>query len=213
MKPFLIAAVTWPLLCGSPALAQVGTVTTTPGSLSVTSPLGMGPGAPVGAAGIPLGATELATPGLSPTAAGTSALGSMTAAQACSGIGASAQSMSSSPGTSMAGISGMAAGTSAPTPLFDGAGLSGNASAACTGSTAAASSLTTSSSGIGSGSTVARVGIPLGSTELGTGGLSPLPDIVTQSQSPVVPTATSAAPCPTTGMSSTMGTAMSSTSC
>ena len=103
MRRFLIAAVTCALLGGSPAIAQVGMVTGAPGSLGVTSPLGMGPGAPVGTMGIPLGATELAAPGISPAAAGTSALGSMTSAATCSGVGASAQSMSSSPGTSRAG--------------------------------------------------------------------------------------------------------------
>jgi hypothetical protein len=34
----------------------------------------------------------------------------------------------------------------------------------------------------------------MGSTELGTGGLSPLPDITLQSQSTVVPTGTSTMP-------------------
>ena len=50
--------------CG-PAFAQVGMITGAPAPLGVTSPLGFGPGAPVGATGIPLGATELATPGVS----------------------------------------------------------------------------------------------------------------------------------------------------
>ena len=54
----------------------------------------------VGATGIPLGATELATPGVSTPPVGTAALGSMTASTACSGIGASAQPTTSIPGTS-----------------------------------------------------------------------------------------------------------------
>ena len=99
MRQFLIAAVTCSLLGCGPAFAQVGMITGAPASLGVTSPLGLGPGAPVGATGIPLGATELSTPGVSPNAAGTAALGSMTASTACSGIGASAQSTTSIPGT------------------------------------------------------------------------------------------------------------------
>src|SRR5450432_1558795 len=99
MKPFLIAALTWSLLCNH-AFAQVSMVTGAPASLGITSPLGIGPGASVGTTGIPLGATERATPGISPSAAGTATLGSMTAASACSGIGASAQPTMTNPGTS-----------------------------------------------------------------------------------------------------------------
>jgi hypothetical protein len=50
----------------------------------------------------------------------------------------------------------------------------------------------------------------VGSTELGTGGLSPSPDITQQTQSTVVPTGTSTVPCPTTGMSTMPGSSMSS---
>jgi hypothetical protein len=50
--------------CG-PALAQTGIVGL-PSPLGITSPLGIGPGSSVGSVGIPMGATELATPGLSP---------------------------------------------------------------------------------------------------------------------------------------------------
>jgi hypothetical protein len=214
MRAFLIlmAAAAWPLLSGSPALAQVGMVTGAPASLGVTSPLGIGPGAPVGATGIPLGATELATPGISPNAAGTAALGSMTASSACSGIGASAQPTASDP----TGSSTMT-GTPAPTPLFDAAGISGTASGTCASGTVTASSSPTASAsspaGIGPRSSDSRVGIPMGSTELSTGGLSPLPDITLQSQLPVDSTATSSAPCTPTGASSTTATSMSSASC
>jgi hypothetical protein len=55
MKPFLIVATAWPLLCASPAFAQAGAVTPTP-SLGMTSPLGSSPGASVGGTGIPMGA-------------------------------------------------------------------------------------------------------------------------------------------------------------
>src|SRR4051794_5833852 len=56
--------------CGS-AFAQIS-----PGSpLGMTSPLGIGPGSAVAPTGIPLGATELASPGVSPTTSGASPLG------------------------------------------------------------------------------------------------------------------------------------------
>src|SRR5712671_1293093 len=121
---FLGCSTTW---------AQVTVGTGAPVPLGITSPLGMGPGASVGVTGIPLGATEMATPGVSPTAAGTSPLGSMTAGT-CSSIGASAQPTTYSPGnsssgSSMAGSSSATGGMSAPTSLFDSTGISGTASA------------------------------------------------------------------------------------
>ena len=228
MRPFLIAVVTSSLLGCSPAFAQVGMVTGTPAVLGVTSPLGIGPGAPVGATGIPLGATELATPGVSPSLAGTAALGSMTASTACSGIGTSAQPTTSIPGTSGMGAStapnamtatgARTSGLPVPTPLFDSTGISGNASGTCAGGTAMASSSPTASAsspaGLGSRSgTVGRAGIPMGSTELSPGGLSPLPDITLQSQPSAITTGMSTGPCVLSGSSSTTGSSMSSGGC
>jgi hypothetical protein len=63
MKDFLMITTASVLLC-SQALAQQATVMPTP-SLSVTSPLGMVPSAPVGGTGIPFGATEITSPGVS----------------------------------------------------------------------------------------------------------------------------------------------------
>jgi len=60
-------ALTVILSCGS-AMAQVSSQGD-PGlasPLGLTSPLGVGPGSPVGPTGLPMGATELATPGVSP---------------------------------------------------------------------------------------------------------------------------------------------------
>ena len=65
MKRFLMITTASALLCG-PAFAQQAAVMPTP-SLSATSPLGMVPGAPVGGTGIPFGATEITSPGVSPT--------------------------------------------------------------------------------------------------------------------------------------------------
>lgn len=52
--------------CGS-AMAQIaGQDPTLTSPLGVTSPLGLGPGMPVAPTGIPMGATELASPGIGP---------------------------------------------------------------------------------------------------------------------------------------------------
>jgi hypothetical protein len=64
MKRFLMITTASALLCGH-AFAQQAAVMPTP-SLSATSPLGMVPSAPVGGTGIPFGATEITSPGVSP---------------------------------------------------------------------------------------------------------------------------------------------------
>jgi hypothetical protein len=218
-KGIWVAAIVWSLCDVGAAFAQVGMDAVAP-PLGMTSPLGIGPAAPVGATGLPLGATELATPGVSPmtssssasTSACSSSMGAMQTAP--SGMGNSTTgAVSSLPAESSA--TGAISGTSAPTPLFDGAGIAGTASGTCATATTASSNPTASASSptIGSRTAVGRVGIPLGSTELGTGGLSPLPDITLQSQSPVAPTGTSTVPCPTTGMSTMPGSSMTSGGC
>jgi hypothetical protein len=69
-----------------------------------------------------------------------------------------------------------------------------------------------SPTGMGSASSVSRIGIPLGSTELGVGGLSPPPVVLTPNPSaPQSTLGTTTSPCPTTGISATSG--MSSSSC
>jgi hypothetical protein len=64
-KGILVAAIVWSLCDVGAAFAQVGMGAVTP-PLGITSPLGIGAAVPVGATGLPLGATELATPGVSP---------------------------------------------------------------------------------------------------------------------------------------------------
>lgn len=129
--------------CAS-AYAQVGA------SRALTSPLGMGPRLSIGQTGIPLGATELATPGVSPGAT-------------CGGAAAGA---SAGIGTSMTGGYG--------TTLFDGGGMNASTSGTCAamgpGGPAGTGPMATS---MGPGSAVGRAGIPMGATELGGGGLSP----------------------------------------
>src|SRR6187399_1782123 len=102
MKRFLLITTASVLLCGQ-AFAQQAAVMPTP-SLSATSPLGMVPSAPVGGTGIPLGATEIASGGVSPMPI-SSSIGST----ACSTIGAAPSTMFGS-ATSFDG-GGMAVGT------------------------------------------------------------------------------------------------------
>ncbi len=147
----LFCAATLPI--GNAAFAQVSGTNILPQSspLGTMSPLGVGPETPVAPTGITLGATELSSPGLSPT------LGSMTGgSSSCSGGG---NSMSS-----------------ASTSAFDGGGFAGTASGTCSqtnGSTSSGSLL-----GTGSASSVGGVGIPLGATELGVGGISGPPIVM-----------------------------------
>jgi hypothetical protein len=109
----VVAALAVSLLGGNSASAQVGGAGTSP--LGAASPLVMGAGAPVGPVGIPLGATEMATPGTSP--APSSTMGAM----GCS---------------SAAGPTSQAAA-----PLFDGGGMAGAASSGCTGTGAGGASM------------------------------------------------------------------------
>jgi hypothetical protein len=214
MTRFVMATMAAALFgCGS-AFAQVGGMGISPGSspLGMTSPLGIGPGSAVPPTGLRLGTTEVPALGVSPMPSATSPL------TTCSGIGgsipqASFGAASSSMGTT-SGMGTSSAGTSSST--FDGGSTAGTASGTCAG--AAGSSLAgpaasaSSPTGMGSGSTLGRIGIPLGSTELGVGGLSPPPVILTPNPSaPQSTLGTTTSPCPTTGMSAPSG--MSSGSC
>src|ERR1700750_1148613 len=72
MRPLLIAATAWSLLCAGPAFAQVEVddpLTALP-SLGTTSPLGISAGGSVGPAGIPMGSTEISSAGVSPAPTG-----------------------------------------------------------------------------------------------------------------------------------------------
>jgi hypothetical protein len=229
MSRLLIATIAWAYLgCGS-VFAQVAMGTATP-PLGITSPLGIGPGAPVAPTGIPLGGFELSSPGVSPATAGASSMGLTAGQTACIGIGGSIPEASfgaaSSTAATSVGTATSTSGTSASTTLFDGGGTAGTASGTCaTGSTAASNPAASASSpNVAARSTVGRVGIPLGATELGAGGLSPPPDVPITIPSPsssvsccsllmstsAVSTGASTVPCPTTGVSSTTGTSTSS---
>src|SRR5262245_49163380 len=110
--------------CGS-AFAQVGATPPGASPLGITSPLGIGPAPSVPGTGIPLGATELNSPGVSPMTTGVLPLGpSALSASTCSGVNSMGGNLS---GTStMSGSSvgtGMStAGTAASSTVFDGGG-------------------------------------------------------------------------------------------
>jgi hypothetical protein len=174
MKSLRIAAAIILLGCG-PAFAQVGMTTSPTPGLEATSPLGMSPGAPVAQTGIPLGATELASPGISAAVTGPEGMiggaGMAGYGTSCPATG-SASSGISNTSTYDGGGMGTAAGVSLPgSAAFCGAGVSSNPS-----SMAATPSLSPSG--------VSRSGIPLGSVEIGSAGISPLLTITTPTVSP-----------------------------
>src|SRR6476619_2524520 len=135
----LFAAMIPALFAANSAVAQVGTVATTP-TLNATSPLGAAPGASVEPTGIPLGSTELTSPGLSPAptgVTGTIAIPSTSSGSACSTVGTAPSSMFGSTTSFDGGGMGIGIGTGAPA-------TAGTASGAMSGSTAMSGSSTSS---------------------------------------------------------------------
>jgi hypothetical protein len=150
MRRELIAAMVTALLGTSPALAQVGGIGNLTSGIGATSPLGGASGSPIPPLGIPLGATELSSPGLSPVPSAASGSGSTcSATSGTSSIydGGGVTVGSGAGSTPTSGSCGAAANSSAPPPPMQ---------------------LSASPSG------VARSGIPLGSFELGSAGVSPM---------------------------------------
>lgn len=147
--PFtILSALTIALACSS-ALAQVGgtdlpTLDASPMAGLSTSPAA---GASVGPVGIPLGAMELAAPGISPPPIAS--------------------------GCPTAGIPGMAPAM-AP---FDGGGMAAASPASCAqgGSLTGSAPTDSGTMPMPPALSAGRAGIPLGSTEIGGPGLSPMP--------------------------------------
>ena len=109
----LIAAVIPVLFAGNVAVAQVSGMATPTPTIGATSPLGIGTGSTVSPTGIPLGSTELASPGISPAptfSTGTTAMPS--SGTTCSTLGTAPSGMFGSTATFDGG--GMAAGTATP---------------------------------------------------------------------------------------------------
>jgi hypothetical protein len=216
MRPFLITAAAWPLLCCSPALAQVGTVMP---PLGATSSLGTVPGAAVGPNGLPVPG---ALPGVSPVpngVAGTISIPNVSSGAACSTVATSPLGTFGSAATYDGGGMAMATGTTTPATATSGSTATSGTSASS--AISATSGLSTSSgmletSGLsgmcGSGSTSiaasstpastsptptsggARTGVPLGSYEIGNLGVSSAPAVPTTNLSPITSSVGGAAP-------------------
>jgi len=164
---FTIVVVAALLVCGA---AQAQAPSISPGlPLGVTSPLGIGPAGPVGPTRIPLGATELATPGASPILSGASPLDPLTGVACGGALSAAATSAAVTSATTGASRS----------ATFDGGGMGasaggGSTTASASGPCAPMGSAAAATAGTASpGSPVGPIGLPMGATEMGSAGLSP----------------------------------------
>src|SRR6185436_15366034 len=146
-------------------------------SLSATSPLGMVPSAPVGGTGIPFGATEIASPGVSPAPLpSTGIIGSTV----CSTIGTAPSTMFGSASSFDGG--GVSVGTVTPQSTMAMPSSSGIPATSALIDTSGTQSMCGAGSGNLAASSapmsptapggVARTGIPMGSTEIGNLGVS-----------------------------------------
>jgi hypothetical protein len=141
---------------------------------NLASPLGSATGSVVRPAGVPLGSTELATPGTSPM---------LPQSGATINFGNENCFVASRPGA-----------------VFDGGGLPGSSSAGCgaRGATSIVRPATSTSPSVG------LSGIPLGSTELGSAGLSPALSLPLPMPSPIgASPPAGATPCLTDGTTTT----------
>jgi hypothetical protein len=212
----LISAMLSALFGSTAVFAQVGGAGIPTPGISATSPLGMTPGSPVAPTGIPMGATELASPGLAPATTGPMTLPGF--GNTCSAIARAATTEGS--GTSSVfdgggigvGTSDLTTGIGAPvgtgTTMGTGTDMgmpmsssTGTAAICGTNGTASSSSSAMSSP---SPSGAMRTGIPLGSVEMGNAGVSPL--IVVPTPSASSSTLGTTGMSPTTGIMPPMGT-------
>jgi hypothetical protein len=164
----LITAILATLLGCNPVFAQVGGIGSPAPGMGATSPFGMSSTAgSVGPTGLPLGASELATPGLSP--APPSTLGS--GFTICSAVVGAAPNNTT--GTFDGGGVGTVPGASA---MATGATNSASASACNQASGAGSAGTLQSTTSLPGSSAPLGIGtIPMGSTELDRGGVSPSP--------------------------------------
>jgi hypothetical protein len=233
MRLSLIAAVLPALFVSNVAMAQVGAMATPTPTIGATSPLGMATGSTVSPTGIPLGSTELASPGVSPMPTySTGTIATPNSGTTCSTLGTSPSGMYGSTTTYDGG--GMAAGAATPATaatsgamatsmssgisatsgmstssgMLDTTGLSGMCGS---GSSSIASSSTPTSTSPTTPGGAARTGIPLGSMEIGNLGVSSVAAVPTMGVSPYVGTAPLVPTMPTvasppTASSTTAGT-------
>jgi hypothetical protein len=158
----LIAATLITLVGCHPVFAQVGGMASPTPGMGLTTPFGMSvANGSVGPTGVPLGATEIPTPGISPTPSGSLGAGSTI----CSGV--------------------IGAATNGVIGLFDGGGVGTAAGTSQAASTCSQTNQASDTSSVGNGqlttSSVNSAGplgigtIPMGSIELSNGGVSPAP--------------------------------------
>jgi hypothetical protein len=221
MRVALLAAMLPTLVACSVANAQVsGMVSPTP-SIGATSPLGLTTGSTVSPTGIPLGSTEIASPGVSPAPVVTGTISMPSSGTSCSTLGTSPSGMFGSTATYDGG--GVALGTTAPATaatsamptssgmsatsgmlttsgMVETSGLSGMCGS---GSNSIAASSTPTSTSPTTPGGAARTGLPLGSTEIGNLGVSSGAVVPTPGVSPTigsaaaVPTVPAVTPPPT----------------
>lgn len=197
-----IVAILPALVVCNAAMAQMSGMASPTPTIGATSPLGNGTGSTVSPTGIPLGSTEIASPGISPApgdATGTISMPS--SSTTCSTLGTAPSGMYGSTATYDGG--GMAAGAAAPataaTPgMSTSPGISGMSatsgiletsgmSAMCgSGSTSLAASSTPTSTSPTAPGGVARTGLPLGSTEISNLGVSSAPAVPMMTVAPTV---------------------------
>src|SRR5258705_6967468 len=212
MRFSLIGAILPALVVCNAAAAQVSGMASPKPTMGATSPLGLGTGSAVSQTGIPLGSTEIASPGVSPAPTVTGTIAMPSSGTTCSTLGTSPSSMFGSTASFDGG--GMAAGSAAPaTAATSGMSTSSGMSATSGMSTTSGMLETSGVSGMcGSGSCSiasslasaattpttpgggARTGIPLGSTEIGNLGVSSAATVPTNNVLPTVGTVGSSTP-------------------
>ena len=220
MRFSLIAAILPALVVCNAATAQVSGMASPTPTMGATSPLGMGTGSAMSQTGIPLGSTEIASPGVSPAPTVTGTIAMPSSGTTCSTLGTSPSSMFGSTASFDGG--GMAAGSAAPATaatsgMSTSSGISATSGMSTTsgmletlgmsgmcgsGSSSIASSSTPTSTSPTTPGGAARTGLPLGSTEIGNLGVSSaaavptisvLPTLGTAPLVPTMPTVTSPA--------------------
>src|SRR6266404_4440459 len=150
MRLLLIVATAWSL-CTGPAFAQVedplDPLTAVP-SLSATSPLGIGTNGSVGTTGIPMGATEINSAGVSPASTG-SVTGTIaiptSGAITTSGTACPTGGMSA-PGTSTSSEMSVPLGMSTSSGMLDTSGMSGMCGSGSTSTVSSSTPTSTSKS-------------------------------------------------------------------
>src|SRR5882762_878283 len=212
MRFSLIAAVLPALFVYNVAMAQVGGMATPTPTIGATSPLGISSGSSVSPTGIPMGSTEIASPGVSPMptgVTGTITIPSTSSGTTCSTSGTSPSGMFGSTASFDGGGTAVGTATPATAATLGTTATSSGISATSEMSTAAGTLNTAGTSGMcGSGSSSiassstpttstspttpgggARTGIPMGSNEIGNLGVSSAAAVPTINVLPTVGTA------------------------